>query len=78
MSPEEIKSMLKDVVSNFIKDEPDTAKENFHAVLSAKLQAKTNPVVPETDEEIAARLEAEASEEASIEVPEEIQQTEEA
>jgi hypothetical protein len=59
MDKEEIKSILKDVVSNFIKDEYDSAKENFHTALAAKAREKLNPQPVETDDEIAARIAAE-------------------
>jgi hypothetical protein len=62
MDKDEIKALLKDVISNFIKDEPDAAKENFHDVLSAKMRDRVNPPHVETEEEIAARAEAEAAE----------------
>ena len=54
MDNEEVKALLKDVISNFIKDEPDAARENFHAALSAKMRERVNPTVPETAEEAAA------------------------
>lgn len=62
MDNEEVKALLKDVISNFIKDEPDAARENFHAALSAKMRERVNPTVPETAEEAAAREAAESDE----------------
>lgn len=60
MDKDEIKALLKDVVSNFIKDEPDAAKQNFHDVLSAKMRDRVNPPHVETEEEKVAREAAEA------------------
>jgi hypothetical protein len=65
MDKDEIRSLLKDIVSNFIKDEPDAAKENFHLAISAKARDRVNPPTVETEEEAAARIEAEAEEAAA-------------
>jgi hypothetical protein len=70
MDKDEIKATLKDLVSNFIKDEPDAAKQNFHDALNAKMRDRVNPPHVETEEEIAAREEAEASAEAEAEAAE--------
>jgi hypothetical protein len=43
MDKDEIKATLKDLVSNFIKDEPDAAKQNFHDALNAKMRDRVNP-----------------------------------
>ena len=58
MTPEEIKSLLKDVISNFIKTDPDAAKENLHTALTAKARERINPTPTETEEEATARIEA--------------------
>lgn len=68
MDNEEVKALLKDVISNFIKDEPDAARENFHAALSAKMRERVNPTVAETEEEAAAREALEVDEAEANEI----------
>ncbi len=62
MNPEEVKALLMDVVSNFIKDEPDAAKKNFHDALTGKARDRVNPPAVETEEEAANRIAAEEAE----------------
>lgn len=66
MDKEEIKAALKDLISNFIKDEPDAAQANFHDALSAKMRDRVNPPAVETEEEAAARVAAEEAEEEAL------------
>jgi hypothetical protein len=65
MDQDEIKAQLRDVISSFIKDDPETANQNLHAVLSAKMRERVNPTPVETEDETAARIAAE--EEAAAE-----------
>lgn len=43
MNKQEIKDLLKDVVVNFIKDDPEAAKTSFHGALGAKMRDRVNP-----------------------------------
>ena len=44
MSSEDVKAQIKDMISDFIKDDPESAKQNFHAALASKMQDRINPV----------------------------------
>ena len=61
MDKDEVKAALRDVISSFIKDDPETANQNLHDVLSAKMRERVNPTPVETEEEAVARAEAEAA-----------------
>lgn len=50
MDNEEIKNMLKDVIGNFIKDEQDEARENFHNALTMKAREKLNTTIDKKDD----------------------------
>ena len=65
MDKDEVKVSLRDVISSFIKDDPETANQNLHDVLSVKMRERVNPTPVETEEEAAARIAAE--EEAAAE-----------
>ena len=43
MDKEEVKSALKDVITNLIKDDPETARQGLHDVLAAKMRDRVNP-----------------------------------
>lgn len=60
MDKEEIRLMLKDMVSSFIKDEPDDAQKIFHDALSTKMRDRVNPEPAESEEDKQSRLESEA------------------
>jgi hypothetical protein len=49
MDKEELQVLLKNVISSFIKDDPDQAKTDFHKALSAKLQDRISPKESEVE-----------------------------
>jgi hypothetical protein len=43
MDQDEMKAALKDVISNLVKDDVESARQGIHDVLAAKMRDRINP-----------------------------------